>query len=290
MIRPAVITDEITQDFERALDVMLEYGVRDAELRGLWGTNVMDLSPEQMQRAKTALQERGMRACGIASPLYKTYLLPREGAASSGPLHLAQERSLEDQLGLLERAIELTRYFDTNLIRIFAFWHQGDLTEEVFDKIVAALRPGVARAEEAGVVLGLENEHACFLRTGAETGRALAEINSPSLRGIWDPGNAYMAGEVPFPTGYAAMRPYLEHIHVKDARRGADGSQEWAIVGEGEIDYRGQIRALVEDGYTGLVSLETHYKAPGGDTEESSRVCLEGLLRLLREAGAWSPA
>lgn len=47
MIRPAVITDEITQDFERALDVMLEYGCRTAELRGLWGINIMDLDADR---------------------------------------------------------------------------------------------------------------------------------------------------------------------------------------------------------------------------------------------------
>ena len=93
MIRPAVITDEITQDFERALDVMLEYGVRDAELRGLWGKNVMDVSPEQMERAREALSVRGIRACGIASPVYKTHLLPKGDGPAEGPLHLAQERS-----------------------------------------------------------------------------------------------------------------------------------------------------------------------------------------------------
>src|SRR4051812_30753497 len=219
MLRPAVITDEITQDFERALDVMLEYGVRDAALRGLWGANVRALSPEEMEPARKAFAERALRACGIASPLYKTYLLPRAEGDVDGPLHLAQERSLDDQLTLLERAIDLTRYFDTNLVRIFAFWRQGALTDEVFDKITAALRPAAARAQEAGVILGLENEHSCFLGTGEETARALREINSPALRGVWDPGNAYMSGEDAYPVGYRAMQPYTEHVHIKDAVR-----------------------------------------------------------------------
>ena len=48
---PAAITDEFTQEFERALDAMAECGVRVAELRGLWGTNVMDLSAEERARA-----------------------------------------------------------------------------------------------------------------------------------------------------------------------------------------------------------------------------------------------
>src|SRR3954447_11910420 len=103
MIRPAVITDEITQEFERALDVMVEYGVRDAELRGLWGTNVMDLSDEQLARAKQALEQRGMRVCSIASPIYKCKLSEAGGGGEGRPMHLARERSLDDQLTLLER-------------------------------------------------------------------------------------------------------------------------------------------------------------------------------------------
>lgn len=286
MIRPAVITDEITQDFERALDVMLEYGVLDAELRGLWGANVMDLTLEQQKRAWTALRERGMRVCGIASPLYKCALSDDAAEGESGPLHLAVERGKDEQLGLLERAIELARYFDTSLIRMFAFWRRGEPTPAVMDAIVEGLRPAVRRAEEAGVVLGLENEAACFLATGEETAAVLGAIDSPALRSVWDPGNAFFSGEVPYPTGYEAVRPYVTHVHVKDAVRGPGGAAEWVVVGEGEIDYRGQIRALIADGYSGLISLETHYKAPGGDTEESSRRCLEGMLRLLKEATA----
>jgi hypothetical protein len=52
-MRPAAITDEISQDFEHALGVLLEYGVRDAELRGLWGTNILDLTPEQQEMRQT---------------------------------------------------------------------------------------------------------------------------------------------------------------------------------------------------------------------------------------------
>lgn len=286
MIRPAVITDEISQDFEHALDVMQEYGVREAELRGLWGTNIIDLDPEALARAKRALESRGIRVCAIASPLYKCNLWPEEAGEEKGPLHLAVERPLDEQLKLLERAIELTRYFNTSLIRIFAFWKQRPLTDQALAEIIAALRPAVARAEQDGVLLGLENEHACMLGTGVDTARALAAIGSPSLRGIWDPGNAFMAEEVPYPGGYAAMRPYVAHVHVKDAAHCADGSKGWTVVGQGEIDYRGQIAALLEAGYAGVFSLETHYKPTSGSAEEGSRRCLEGMLRLLREADA----
>src|SRR5690348_12042638 len=103
MLRPAVITDEISQDFERALDVMLEYGVRSAELRGLWGRSVVELDPAERRRAKEALDQRGMSVCSIASPFFKCKLRA-DAEAQSGPLHLAVERALEQQMTVLEQS------------------------------------------------------------------------------------------------------------------------------------------------------------------------------------------
>src|SRR5439155_14496659 len=98
-------------------------------------------------------------------------------------------------MGVLQQAIELARFFGTELVRCFAFWKQGELTEEAWEEIETAFRPAVTLAEREGIVLGLENEHACMLGTGAETGRLIRRIDSPSLRTIWDPGNAFCAGE-----------------------------------------------------------------------------------------------
>jgi sugar phosphate isomerase/epimerase len=101
------------------------------------------------------------------------------------------------------------------------------------------------------------------------------------VRAVWDPGNAYMDGEIPYPTGYEAIKKFLVHVHVKDAALAAGASApEWTCVGEGAIDWSGQIAALRADGYMGYLSLETHYNGKG-TKEASSRACLENLLRLI---------
>jgi sugar phosphate isomerase/epimerase len=107
------------------------------------------------------------------------------------------------------------------------------------------------------------------------------------MRCVWDPGNSYFANAVPFPDDYAAVKDYVTHVHIKDAVRDPDGKPQWTVVGDGEIDYEGQLQALIADGYEGYASLETHYRPPSGDTEEGSRACLAGMCRLLRESGAW---
>ena len=279
----SVITDEIDADLGHALDVMAEYGVRGAELRQLWDKNIADASLDYWQRAKKELDARGMSVVGIASPFYKCAQPGIEPEGPVGPLHSASARGLGDQIAVLERSIAAAEFFGTSLVRTFSFWKHGPLTPTQEEMIVDAYAEPASMAERAGMVLGIENEHACCLGTGAQTARVLAEIGSPAVRAIWDPGNAFMDGEHPFPTGYEAIKEFIVHVHVKDAVVPAGGaSPVWTVVGQGEIDYAGQFAALQKDGYAGWLSLETHYS--GHPTKEaSSRACLEGLQRLLAE-------
>ncbi len=296
-MRLAAITDEISQEFEHALDVMLEYGAFGAELRGLWGTNIADLTSEQTARARQALKDRGMVVAGLATPFYKCDLNMKAPEASNpgeaaGAMHLAQARNLQQQLTMLERCIELAHTFETPFLRVFAFWRKDVMTEEIEDQIVAAFEAPVALAERAGVTLLLENEHACFVGSGEEAARVLKRVDSPHLRAVWDPGNAFSLGEIPFPNGYEAIKPYMVHMHVKDAvqiETPDHGKQvKWCVVGQGEIDYTGHFDALRRDGYTGWVSLETHYRplqgsGPDGQgtPEEGSRPCLAYLQKAI---------
>lgn len=278
----AVITDEISADLGHALDVMAEYGVQGAELRQIWDKNITDAPEDYWQRAKHELDLRHMTVVGIASPFYKCALPGAEPDGPAGPLHGASARGLGDQIALLARCIKAAQFFDTRLIRTFSFWKDGSLTPEQEEAIVDAYAEPAAMAEQAGVVLGIENEHACCLGTGAQTARVLEEIGSKSVQAIWDPGNALMAGELPYPDGYAAIKDFTAHVHIKDAAvpPGAP-APEWAVVGAGAIDYAGQLAALKRDGYDGWLSLETHLAQP--TKEAASRACLEGLQRLLAD-------
>ena len=292
----SAITDEISQDFEHALDVLQEYGAVGAELRGLWGTNIADLSDDQAARAKAALSERNMKVVCLATPFYKCDLAfeaPNPGEAA-GPMHLAAPRGLAQQMDMLRKCIRLAHFFDTRLLRIFSFWRKDVLTPEIESQIVAAFAEPVALATSEGITLVLENEHACFIGTGAEASRIAKAVNSPNFQLVWDPGNAFAAGERPYPDGYEAVKPWLAHIHIKDARMVDTPDQgvrpKWCVVGEGELDYPSQFAALRRDGYSGYVSLETHYvpqtgMGPDGKglPEDGSRPCLAALQQFISE-------
>lgn len=280
-MRLSVITDEISMDFAHALEVMKQYNCTGAELRSLWDINIADLSQEQLDWARKLLDKSGLECCCIASPLYKCEL-PGSSSGELGQTHQAKERGPEDQMDLLKHCAKVAKMFGTKNIRIFSYWRRGSLTPDIADAIEAGLSDAVKFAEDNDVVLLMENEHACYLGTGVETAEFLGRFNSPALRAVWDPGNAFFAGENPFPNGYEAIRNYIAHVHVKDAELLASGKKRFVVVGEGEIDYKAQFDALKADGYTGYISLETHYKPFAGTKEQGSVLCLQALNELLK--------
>jgi sugar phosphate isomerase/epimerase len=58
----------------------------------------------------------------------------------------------------------------------------------------------------------------------------------------------------------------------------------WGDVGAGDVNWKGQLAALVADGYRGMISLETHWGGPGGNKFEGSKICARSLQRLVAEA------
>jgi len=278
-----IITDEVAQDLEHALDFLVQHSLAYCELRELWDKNIMNLSQEELTRATQMIQKRSLRVSVIASPVFK-YNLPEMPAREERRDSFHANFTDQDTEKLLSRVFELARLFGTNQIRIFSYW-RVDEPEKAYPYVRDRLREAAARAARQGMTLVLENDYACNIGTGEELGRIIRDINSPHLRGTWDPGNAVMLGEVPYPDGYKEVRGLFSHMHFKDVKKDPQmGSLSWAPVGAGCVDYRGQIKALSEDNYEGTMSLETHYVRADGNKLESTRASLEGLLKILNES------
>ena len=197
-----IFSDEISQDFEHALEVIKELGAEYVELRSMWGKNLMDLSRNELKRVKELIEKRDLKVAAIASPFFKCHLREEERDKTRGDTHLFQEKSYSEHLKILEHSFELAKMFDTNIVRAFSFWRKGNLTEEVLGEIVERFQTPIRRAEEENIILALENEHDCFIGTGKEFQRFLDRISSKNVGLIWDPGNAFFAGETPYPDGH----------------------------------------------------------------------------------------
>ncbi|MDQ3349656.1 MAG: sugar phosphate isomerase/epimerase, partial [Acidobacteriota bacterium] len=278
----AAITDEFaTDDLEVALRAMEEIGMTGAELRVVGGRNIIELSDEEIARARAQVEAHGMRVLSIASPLLKCVL------PGGPPLDerfqqdvFGSAYTFEDQPRLTRRAFDIAEQAGARLIRVFSYWRTIDPQRE-YDRIAAALSDLADQALERGLVIGLENEHACNVGTGAEAARMLAAVDHPALKLIWDPANAFILGETPYPSGYASLpADRIVHVHAKDCVM-AGLKPAWGPLGEMGVDWKGQVAALVRDGYQGAVSLETHWRGPDGDRLQASIVCGKNLRELV---------
>jgi sugar phosphate isomerase/epimerase len=278
-----VITDELSEDLGQALDFVASHALAYCELREIWGRNIMKLSPAELDRARDLIERHRLKVSEIASPIFK-YHLP--GMPSPHPnwsdTFKAADLTDKDTENLLQRVFKLAPFFGTSKVRVFSYWRVEE-PEKAYPYVRERLAKAAALAAQNKITLLLENEHDCNVGTGKELGRMLRDINSPNLRGMWDPCNAAWLGEIPYPDGYRQVRGLFQHMHIKDTRKDpATGKLQYVPVGEGMIDFGGQFAALRDDGYDGTMSLETAYSRPDGNKMESTRECLEGLLKILK--------
>jgi L-ribulose-5-phosphate 3-epimerase len=279
----AAITDEFsTDDLDVALGAMSEIGMTGAELRVVGGRNIIDLTDDEVARARAQVEAHGMRVLSIASPLLKC-VLPDGGSIDERFQQdvFGSAYTFADQPRLTRRAFEIAERSGAGIIRVFSYWRTVD-PERGYERIARALAALADEAMDRGIVIGLENEHACNVGTAAEAARMLAAVDHPALKLIWDPANAFILGETPYPVGYALLpADRIVHVHAKDCVMSGQ-KPAWGPLGEMSIDWKGQVAALVRDGYNGALSLETHWRGPDGDRLQASIICGRNLREMVR--------
>jgi L-ribulose-5-phosphate 3-epimerase len=284
--RLAVINDEITQDFEKACQIVArDFGLHWIELRTTWNKNVTELDAKQLEDARKLLEEHKLQVTDIASPLFKTDWpgAPRSTQGENrGQFHADFDASAQDEL--LEKCISLAKFFDTDRIRCFDFWRLDDQTP-YRTAINRKLQQAAERCAKDNIILLLENEMSCNTATGEEAAATLRAIPDRNFMLNWDPGNAAAIGSTPYPTGYQLLpKSRIGHCHCKDVVRKPDHKYDWAPVGGGIVDWVGQLQALQRDGFHAAVSLETHWRG-AGTPEASTRISMDGFRKTLLKAG-----
>jgi L-ribulose-5-phosphate 3-epimerase len=281
MFRLGAVTDEISADFERALAIIGGWGLEDVEIHTLWDTHIEALTDDEVARLQEVLARRGMRPAVLASTVF---LRCRLGGGE--PPEDWSERfhsvagTYDDHLAWLERCLTIAQRLAAPFVRIFGFWPDGAPTEAVFADISARLREPVQMAADAGVTLALENcPHTCLDHTRRAL-RVLRAIDSPWLRLLWDPSNAYRNGEIDVVDTIAEALPYVAHVHVKGVIVEGD-RREYTAPEKGGVDFRRLLRELLEAGYDGVVSMEPHYALPETGIEGAAQETFASLTRII---------
>src|SRR5688572_23123520 len=124
----SVFSDEITQDFGRALEVAArEFKLGHVELRGMWNKNIMRLDAKEIAEARRLLETHRLRVSSIAGPLFKVDWPGAPVSKFSPPRdQFGNDFTFEQQGEVLERGLELARVFRTDRLRCFDFWRLDD--------------------------------------------------------------------------------------------------------------------------------------------------------------------
>ena len=247
MFKLAVISDEISQDFQMVVNVAAEYRLDGVEIRSVWDKPPQDLSEEEMTKMKGILDAAGIKVAGIASPFYKC--------------DIDNEQERREHIGILRKCIKMAQFFGADIVRGFAFW-KTENTEAVWDRILEYYREPVKIVESEGIYIGLENEASTSLYNAKLTRKFIDDVDSANVQAIWDPANETYAenGETPFPDAYNRLKDKMIHCHAKDSAINSDGELESVPVGTGIVNWKGQIKELLDSDYQGYLSLETHWR------------------------------
>jgi sugar phosphate isomerase/epimerase len=288
--RIAVISDEISDDFDHACSVIAnDFGLEWVELRGMWGKNLQSSSDAEIAEAQKILAKYKLRVTDVASPLFKVDWLgaPKSRYAEGGDKHGAVDVAFKQQDEVVERCVSLAKQFKTDKIRCFDFWRLDDVAP-YRAAINEKLRATAELVGKQGLLLVLENEFACNTATGREAAKTLAGIKSSNFGLNWDAGNAVMRGELDaFPGGWDSLPKHrILHCHCKNAVKDEKGKTVWSPVDKGFIDWTAQFKALKAVGYRGAVSLETHWRG-AGTAEASTRVSWAGMKKCLEGSGTF---
>jgi L-ribulose-5-phosphate 3-epimerase len=266
-VRLSAITDEISADLATALRVCDSLGVQTIELRTVDGCNLVHHDDTTLRRMRAAIQGGGFRCAVIDTPFLKETTV---GAPVS-----------EDEWTAFRRGLAAAAEFGATTVRVFSGARPASPNGS-FGWAAETLAEATQLADEAGLHVALEIEFACAAATGLEAGALLDALPAGDLGIVWDPGNeARFAGAAAGPESYAAVRDRIVHVHVKDV----DASGRWTRVGDGIVDWPGELRRLAADGYDGLLSLETHYSLASGGLVAATRECAGALRELADREG-----
>lgn len=232
--------DEISPDFEEQCSVASGLGLRYAEVRSAWGTNILDLDDDQLDVMQAILARHAMQVSSIGSPIGKIFV----------------DEDFDAHLVRMKRAADVAHRFDAPYIRIFSFFiRPGDDPDTRREEVLRRMRSLADIAESADVILLHENEKEIYGDIPRRCVDIIESVGSSHLRVAWDAANFVQVGVRPFDEGYAVLRPHLEYVQIKDARA-ADATV--TVAGDGDGQLLVTLQALRSDGFEGFFSMEPH--------------------------------
>lgn len=260
----SIISDGISKDFNEAIKFGVEWGIKDYEIRHLNSGRVPYVSDDEVENIIKEKEKKELNISTISPGLFKISL------SDEVQLKLQIEENIYESFRFADR-------LDTRNVVIFGFKKYVKEPPTNYNQVVHILGRMTSLAEKYGFILLLENAPGYWANTGENTAKILNDINSKNLKANWDLANAASAGEIPYPYGYLTIRKQIRSIYINDFRQNENGKPEYAVVGDGVIDWKGQFRAIMNDKNIKYLTIETHGK-PSIDNSHRNLLRIINLL------------
>ena len=264
---PAWTTDAATSDPARAVHLTLFWGLDGVALRTLGGARVPEITEGPLRRR---LDESDLPVVAVEPGLF-------EGPA-------ARRAQWLNDVDRLTEVAAFGRRVGCGLVRVGALAGGPDGFDAA--AAVGALRQAGARAEAEGLRLAVRNEAGTGVATGAALAALLADVAHASVGADWRPAEALAAGEGPA-DGLAALLGAgvpLVCVGVRDGVAAGDGWDE-AVVGEGAVDWAGQLAAIAGSGFEGPLVIDALPDPPRSTGLASGTALVRLARRARRDAG-----
>ncbi len=198
-----------------------------------WKENPL-LIPEQEMSIRETVDETGIPVNSICADYFMKYRLAGPEGKDSGAMAV--------------RLVDVAARFCRQKLILIPFLEQNAYpTEEERREVIANLLPAVKKAERLGVRIGLETEMAV-----AELTAFLDRFGSSAIGAYYDIGNCTSYG-FDCASDLRVLGKRVFGVHVKDRKK---GSPQSVLLGEGDADLAGCLRALSEIRFEGVPIMQ----------------------------------
>jgi sugar phosphate isomerase/epimerase len=227
----------------RILEQASAMGYAAIELRGIEGEMDLTKRPELT----------GTRAASTRTDLAALNLTISDLGASAR-MHEADPKVRAAQLDEGRRFIDLAQSLGVPYVRVFGDKvPAGDTRPSAIARVIDGLKTLGEHAKGSGVTVIIES-HGDFTDSPS-LGQILRGAGMPTVALLWDAHHTVVAGKEAPAATFAALGPFVRHLHLKDSRpEGA--AVKYVLTGAGTVPVRDTVNVLVKGGYKGYFGFE----------------------------------
>ena len=264
----AIPTDAISMDIETSFLVGLDWGINSYELKRLFNKRLPSFEKSDIEYIKNSVKKNNTKICSLSPGIFKGKI----------------DSSLtEKEINNFDKILDYTEEFNTDKIIVFGFDQQGFdnlKKKKIISQIVSIYENLLEKCIKKKITLLVENDRGHFANNKDILVEILEYLPSDNFKINWDPCNCI--GEKnsakPFPDFYNSIKDRIGHLHIKDAIK-LEEKYKNIMIGEGEVDWKGQINALKKNNYSGYYVIEPHF----GHRIHSTYNHIESFRKILNE-------